>query len=288
MEKKAIDRIIVLGIDGLEYRFVEKWGLKNLMQRAYCKTDLSDYDVIVTPPLWGSMITGRIDKDVMKRWRWQARFVNMRARQMKLAERLGRYLPSGPTLWVWHHFVLPLIGGNLFEATANYVTKKNVSNVFQYFEKPWTNGIPGYGRIVSDETARQLLLQALRGDKEPYRKYAIQIYLEDKRSLLSALRRDHDLIFWYTSLLDKIGHVDVGNNLLMLKYYLEINSLAGKVKEMCPDSIIYIISDHGMQPVEPGSKWGIHSDYGFFSSNTGELISKPFHLYDLLLKHAKH
>ena len=50
--------IIILGIDGLEYNLVKEWRLKNITQEAYRKLDLSDYKVVVTPPIWGSMLTG--------------------------------------------------------------------------------------------------------------------------------------------------------------------------------------------------------------------------------------
>ena len=57
---------------------------------------------------------------------------------------------------------------------------------------------------------------------------------------------------------------------------------------MCPSSLIYIISDHGMERIEQKkSSWGAHSDHAFFSSNTGETIEKPSQLYELISKHAK-
>ena len=74
-QKSGKPKVIVLGIDGLEYSLVEKWGLKNIMQKTYCKLDLSDYKIIVTPPIWGSMITGKIDEDVMKVWEKSAELV---------------------------------------------------------------------------------------------------------------------------------------------------------------------------------------------------------------------
>lgn len=52
-------RIVVLGIDELEYSLVEEWDLKYLKQNAYSKTDLSDFKVIVTPPIWASMLVGK-------------------------------------------------------------------------------------------------------------------------------------------------------------------------------------------------------------------------------------
>ena len=59
-------KIIVLGIDGLEYYLIEEWNLKFLKQTAYCKTTLSDFNIVTTPPIWEAMLTGRIDKESEK------------------------------------------------------------------------------------------------------------------------------------------------------------------------------------------------------------------------------
>ena len=131
-------KVIVLGIDGLEYSLVEKWRLKNLKQKKYCKLDLSEYKVIVTPPIWSSMLLGKIDEELMDIW-------------VRNSE---------------------LLGG------------------------------------------------------------------------------------------------------------------VGQVKEIYPSSIIYVISDHGMEKIRPNLSWGDHSRYAFFSSNTGETIDKPYQLHDLFLKHG--
>ena len=123
---------------------------------------------------------------------------------------------------------------------------------------------------------KKLTEKAIAGEKKPYRKYILDQYKNDKLQLFSALdKQEFDFIFWYTPLLDNLGHMDMGNSLtLMMKHYLEINELVGKVKGSCPSSIIYVISDHGMERRELRKKspWAMHSDHGFFSSNTGESI----------------
>ena len=54
-------RVFILGIDGLEYNFVERYRLGNLKQMEYGKTDLSDMEEILTPILLGSFITGKFN-----------------------------------------------------------------------------------------------------------------------------------------------------------------------------------------------------------------------------------
>lgn len=45
--------------------------MKYLKQKAYCKIDLSDFDVIITPLIWGAMLTGKkieyIEETYLKR-----------------------------------------------------------------------------------------------------------------------------------------------------------------------------------------------------------------------------
>lgn len=143
-------RIIILGIDGLEYNLVKEWRLKNIMQKTYCKLDLSDYNVVVTPPIWGSMITGKIDEEVMGRWiKWAEVAGGNKNIKQKGWAKTGKILPSKLNFWLWNHIVDPLIGGDPFEKTANYVIEKKLPNIFQFFEKPWTNGLPSFGKNVS-------------------------------------------------------------------------------------------------------------------------------------------
>jgi hypothetical protein len=289
MSYKGKPKIIILGIDGLEYNLVKEWQLKNIMQKEYCRMELSDYDVIVTPPIWGSMLTGKINKEIMKIWIKQAELtgggVNV---EQKWWAKFGKFLPYSVNFWLQDHIFAKLQGGDAFEKTANYVKEKNEHTIFDFFEWTWTNGIPSYGRQVIDEVSKKLTENAIAGDKKPYKIYAIEKYKKDKEQLQSALKKQqYDFIFWYTGILDSLGHVNMGNPLaLMMKHYLEINQVVGEVKESCPNSIIYIVSDHGMERMAPKkSSWGMHSDHGFFSSSTGEKINRPFKLYELISKH---
>ena len=289
MSYKRQPKVIILGIDGLEYNLVKEWRLKNIMQKEYCRTELSDYDVIVTPPIWGSMLTGKIDKEIMKIWIKQAELTGGGVNtKQKWWARIGKILPYSVGYWLLDNVFVHLQGGDAFEKTANYVKEKNEHTIFEFFESTWTNGIPSYGRKVIDEVSKKLTENAIAGDKKPYKKYSIEKYKKDKEQLMSVLKKPHyDLIFWYTGLLDNIGHIDMGNPIAyMMKHYLEINEVVGKVKECCPNSIIYIISDHGMERMDQKkSSWGMHSGHGFFSSSNGEKINRPYELYDLISKH---
>ena len=57
-------RIIILGIDALEFDLIEEWDLKYLKKKTYSKIDLSDFRVIITPLIWASMLTGEKIKGI--------------------------------------------------------------------------------------------------------------------------------------------------------------------------------------------------------------------------------
>lgn len=290
MIKKSSERIIVLGIDGLEYTLVKKWGLKNIMQKSFCKMDLSDYPVKVTPPIWGSMLTGEIDKEIMEIWKKTAQIVDLKTdiKQKWWAKVGTKMLPFLPSI-IKNGILFKLlenVGENPFECTANYVNDKKLKNIFQFFKNPWTNGIPSYGRLDNTPERRKLFEQAISGDKKSFRDYEIKNYKKDKLQLFSTLNKhENDLIFWYTAMIDSLSHIYIAKPLTLMKYYLEVNELVGKVIAIDDNSIIYIVSDHGMEQVERG--WGMHSDYAFFSSNSGETIDKPTQFFELILKHKR-
>ncbi len=279
---------IVLGIDGLEFSLVEKWNLKNLMQNKYTKLDLSDYSVIVTPPIWGSMITGKIDKEIFKIWERTAAMVGLQGdikikRSVNISFKILGLFPKSIQDWIMNNIFDNLSDKNAFDLTANYVKEKNLENIFQFFKNPWDNGLPSYGRNIYSKEKRKLWKEAAEGNKIPLKDITIKDYNIDKSQLLSALKiPDNDFIFWYTTLLDTLGHMFIDKEVDLLNYYLEINSLVGEVIKKYPNIKTYIISDHGMKTTK--EKWGVHSKYAFFSSSTGELINKPVELFDLIKK----
>lgn len=282
-------QIIILGIDGLEYDLVEEWDLKYLKQKAYCKTDLSDFDVIITPVIWGSMITGRklreIEEPYLKRMRFfskQARTVRKKQQQYTWAKILKFILPNRVK-----NFLIKYFTPDPFKKTYNIIKKKGYTTLFDFFNNVWHNGIPGYNRNVTTKEAKKLMDIATKGNIYPLFKYSMDIYKEEKKQLLKALEKNYDLIFWYTPFLDKIEHFYITNKAKLLNIYLELNNLVKMVTEKIgKNGLIYIISDHGMEPVKDDPRGGDHSDHGFFSSNTGELIYKPQDLFYLIKKRA--
>ena len=59
--------IVILGLDGLEYEYVEEFKCKHLIQKCYGKTDISEFSEPRTVVLWSSFLTGRnTEKQALK------------------------------------------------------------------------------------------------------------------------------------------------------------------------------------------------------------------------------
>lgn len=288
------NKIIILGIDALEYDLVEEWDLKYLKQKAYCKTDLSDFDVIITPSIWGAMLTGKKIEEIEEIFLRRARFfsehgVNIKSNpeQYVIAKIFRKILPKKIKDYVSKNLSRKFLP-DPFKKTYNIIQRKRYTTIFDFFEKIWNNGIPAYNRNVSTKEEKQLMEKAIRGDVKSLYNYSMQLYKKEKEELLKAITEDYDLIFWYTPFLDKIEHFYIAKKAKLLNIYMELNNLVKIVKEKLDDNdVLYIISDHGMIPVEDDPRGGDHSDHGFFSSNTGELIKKPQDLFYLIKKKAE-
>ncbi|NJE85496.1 hypothetical protein E3E23_06615 [Thermococcus sp. CX2] len=283
-------KIIILGIDGLEYNLIEEWNLKHLKQKAYTKTDLSDFKVIVTPPIWAAMLTGRkvpeIEEPFVKRQKFLAQETNI-AKDIKKPF----YVKFGAKILprVVRKIIGNRIAPNPFEHTYDYLLRtKKYKTIFDYFDKTWTNGVPSYGRNVSNPEVKAAMAEAVKGNLKPLVEYAMRTYEQDRKALFEALNGDYELIFWYTPFLDEISHFYIRKKLKLMNLYLDVNRLVKRVSEKLDEGdVLYIISDHGMEPIPGDPRGGDHSDHGFFSSNTGELIERPQDLFKLVVEKAE-
>lgn len=286
-------KIIILGIDGLEYSLVEEWNLKYLKQKAYTQTDLSDFKVIVTPPIWAAMLTGKKIPEIEEPFIKRHKFIANRGNSSKIKSpwyvKVGSKILPLKIRRKLGEAIIKRVAGDPFKETYDYLLKTNkYRTIFDYFDKTWTNGIPSYGRNVSNEDVKAAMAEAVKGNLKSLLEYAMTTYREDQNLLFEALDKEYDLIFWYTPFLDEISHFYIQKKLRLMNLYIDLNKLVKEVSERIEKGdVVYIISDHGMEPIPGDPRGGDHSDHGFFSSNTGELIKKPQDLFKLVVKRSK-
>jgi len=63
-------KMIIFGIDALDKSMVEKFKCKNLMQKNYGQTDISEFELPKTVVLWSSFLNGKNMEDEIKEDLW--------------------------------------------------------------------------------------------------------------------------------------------------------------------------------------------------------------------------
>lgn len=63
-------KTIILGFDALDCKCVEKFNCRNLMQKEYGETNISDFEMEKTVVLWASFLTGKNMENVIKDDLW--------------------------------------------------------------------------------------------------------------------------------------------------------------------------------------------------------------------------
>jgi hypothetical protein len=64
--------MIILALDALDLKQVQKFNSRNLMQREYGQTDLSDFEKLRTVVLWTSFLTGKnMEKEIPLKTQWE-------------------------------------------------------------------------------------------------------------------------------------------------------------------------------------------------------------------------
>lgn len=264
--------VVVLGMDALESSLVEDLDLKYLRQKKWCELELDDYPVLSSPIIWSSMLTGEIVPDLANEFGWGP---------VKPGSRLHSLLKLISHKKLRKAFDLAVRGFKEdapYIRTSSYLSQNDIPTIFEEV-RSWFDGVPGYDyepfekefswkEVLTDSEAREEAikkLDALHRERVSRLKEALKI------------KEKYELIFYFDEWLDKAGHLTFWRKHRMVPRYLDMNQLVKKVKGFLDaEDKVYVISDHGMGTL------GDHTERGFFSSNTGELIQKPFELYSLL------
>jgi len=269
-------RILILGIDALEYDLVEKWDLKHLKQKEYGKTIVPITGAEpATLIVWTSFITGKMppdfgygglmiykqplkfllekfyfsrepeEHDTMLESRNTKRkildFISLGLMKVGLAERPKRKDIKVPTIFDnpgCHHFHIPVYDSDAFPSYRKYTAT-------EAFENPEFRPVYEKGCKEEFKTRTQDVLDHIK-------------YMENWK-----------LQMHYFFLLDGIQHVFFKNKIRILDYYLQFNRFVGELKKVLPkDVMLLIISDHGQ-------KKGIHTKHGFYSCNKKLKLKNP-------------
>ena len=261
-------RVFILGIDGLEYNFVEKYRLRNLKQVEYGKIDLSDMEEILTPVIWGSFVTGRVQlKRDVTTIKWDNKFVEF---LKKVSVKIGLHKIKGKG-----KLIEKLGIAHRRDHTWEDYKEKGVKTIFDYAKNPISLHVPTINDRSEFRKTAPLLVEIIENrDKEyEYLRIFWKQFKEIRKEVYEKLNDNWDLFMVHFQLLDFLGHLYAGRpNIHLYKGYLAFDELVYKLKRKLEGVFFLIISDHGMKPL---GRFGDHSEYGFWSSNIRLGLKNP-------------
>ncbi len=241
--------IVVLAIDALEHDLVKRFECRNLEQDDCGKTDISDFSQPRTIVLWSSFLTGE----------------NKEEEVLALGNKE-----------MWN------VCWDMDETFLRFFSQQSVID------------LPSYSYDLAHHEKERQLLKEFFGTKEADKKDKIKQEYNElcfrhhrliRDRFMDAIKEDHDLVIGYFSVADVVGHLNFGNTTMMKMIYRDLDDIAGEVRSD-PANRVIVLSDHGMKAVGP---FGDHSDYGFWSTNTGNDLGNPkiTEFFGILRKMAK-
>jgi len=253
-------RIVILGLDGLEYDFVERWNLKNLKQREYGKLEVpinKEKGVPWSPEVWAAFLTGRHIPSLDFSRTPMLDFI------LKALKFMRRYIPLSLGLGRKAVIRAPVHFPELKERTFLDLTNSKEINVPYYSHDNKTF------RISWELDAGKISLkEAVNKD--------LNLYIYWKRRILKELEEagDFDVVFAFMHFPDALQHLLFIRSLAIKELYADLDQYVSRLKLRVDSSLFLIVSDHGFD-----LETKTHSMYGFYSSNVS-LDPRPRRITD--------
>jgi len=280
-------RVLILGIDALEYKLVEEWGLKHLKQKEYGKTIVpisEGFGEPVTLVVWPSFISGSdpeimgFDSPILFRQplrflleKFYFPFVN-NEQQSEHEDILTEKTSFKGKIISYINLAFMKAGMGRYPERQDIKTQTFFdNNDYKSIHK----NIPVYDKIFTTEerdSARNGVIRAISDRsfrKEFEQKLKKELDLGIENVYKEIKNPNWDLFMQYFYVLDGIQHVYFKNKIKVMDYYLRFNKFVGELKKKLPkDTMLLIVSDHGQEN-------GVHTHYGFYSSNIKLGLNNP-------------
>jgi len=253
------NKIVILGVDALEYDLVTEWDMRVFKQHQFGKISvpiLKKHGEPVTAVVWAGFISGKTPEETnitrFKDWKNPILpILDVLAKKMGVS--LKHRLKVGE--------FLNKIGFKKSIPTRERY--KKVGTIFSDILNSKAISAPSYNEDPENFQVRKELVYALEGKID--KKYlAEKTYGMDKQRVNEVISSipGYDLICAHLFSLDTIQHMYSRDMDTIKSYYQKMEQLVESVKnQMKNTDICLIISDHGQ-------KKGRHTDYGFYSLNT--------------------
>ncbi len=260
-------RFFILGIDGLDYRVVEKLDLKNLKQEEYGTVEVPINKLAGMPvscEVWNSFLTG---KYTPMRFQNSNPFVD---KLNKILILLRRKIPFGFN-------IKERIEGNL-KTTKKYPGLKDKTFIDEldanYYNAPFYD-------FEFEKTSKEIM--KLVNNEITYveaREFYLKEFEKYKKELLEKLEKNKKQVFFsYTNFIDGIQHHFYKDENFLKEKHKEIDEFVNKINKNFNADFVLIVSDHGHEN-------GKHKAPGFYSLNKKMNLKKPKieDFYDIILE----
>lgn len=269
------DRWLVIALDGLEYTLVEKFNLKNLQQVVYGKIDVSEFPLLVTPIVWSSFITGQSAEKVSRNYlpKWQNRFLEwLRLKSIKVG--LNRIKGKGKIFTFLGYKKRQTVS---YEDIIRRFRESSVKTFFDMIPSSVALSVPPLQTWVSDETRFLMEKVVETGNFTLFEENVWTCFIEKRKKFMKIVRDGGwNLFMCHFMFTDLLGHFYIDNHKKMRTIYSEADTLVKQAKEdLCEDTKVLVISDHGMMIPPDGTLFGDHSNYGFYSCNKELSLKNP-------------
>ena len=264
-------RLLIIGLDGLEYTLVTRWNLLQLQQDFHGKFHVGDISRLYTPLIWSSILCGfnveekgydyesAVKKSMGKLGPLHVikRHLFGEKRRMWLArtvfKKLGLLKPP--------NFIMPeqLLKETFLEEIRK-TTKRRVTAI----------EVPGYNERINGVFRLEMTRLAVTGNTKAKAQFITKV----KNDALTRLERareqlqSHDLVMCYIALPDLSHHLffrGITDKIRILELYKWLENNVGRIlldPAYEASFNVIILSDHGFNMKELD-----HSSYGFWSTN---------------------
>lgn len=264
-----MSKILIVAFDSLEPSLVEKWNLENLKQKHHGKVYIN-VEPLSTPTIWASFLTGKTPKE-----HGIHGFSVSRFDAKKLGSKLGLSRIFNRTL-AGNILIEKALDRLSISLTIPSIRGKSIETIFSRVDGLCTIDFPCWDAVKHYEEIRRKLYLSIGNEDlgKDLKDLLWSIYFEKVDKVQRLIDEDWNLLAVHFLTSDIIQHLCwkewfAGSQMHELHSSYSIFDRTARRFQQLFDGKMLIISDHGQ-------KKGLHTPFGFFSSNVP--IRKKFPL----------
>jgi len=238
-------KVLIVGIDALEYDLVEEWNLRHLQQKEYGKVripTLPGLEEPTTPQVWASFLTGRTQE---KQFEYTSPVMRLLIKLKKIFQlKIGLF--TFLSKFANHSTRFPQLKEKSFLDQTNS----------EYYNIPYYD----FSKYFKDEIAPQALRfwEGKSGYLE-LKEFLVKMFEKEREGSSNRIKKSNSrLFFCYFFSLDLLQHHFHKDRKLIKEYYEKFDKTVKELKKCAKPDFCLIVSDHG-------AKDGGHSNHGFYS-----------------------